>query len=165
MFTASMVRVRRDASRRNFLDEAVGKGVVHLAAHAKLDAIDPIYSAVLMTGGIRPGRLEAKEIAMLDLRATKLLTLSACDSGLGRVSRGDDFYGFHGALMAAGAQNIVVSMWPVDDSATQTLMTDFYASATKTNLGNALQSAIRKMASTKETAHPFFWAPFRLVSR
>ena len=67
--------------------------------------------------------------------------------------------------MIAGVQKFVVSMWPVDDAATKSLMTAFYREATKTELGSALQNAIRELAASEGTTHPFFWAPFRLVSR
>jgi CHAT domain-containing protein len=72
------------------------------------------------------GILTAEEVAALDLRGTELVTLSACDTGLGRITRGQGVLGLQQAFAAAGARTLVTSLWPVDDVATVILMEEFY---------------------------------------
>ncbi|MFK7821912.1 MAG: CHAT domain-containing protein [Planctomycetaceae bacterium] len=77
----------------------------------------------------RPGKsglLSAEAILSLDLRSTRLVVLSACESGLGRIEEGEGVFGLQRAFIRAGARVVVTSLWPVDDNATAILMTDFY---------------------------------------
>ena len=72
------------------------------------------------------GFLTAQEIAAMDLRGTRLVVLSACESGLGDVPVGQGVLGLRYAVMVAGAQALIMTMWPVQDKTTQLLMTEFY---------------------------------------
>lgn len=151
------------ATRESFLSSAPGRGVIHLATHAEVDEVDPLYSRIYFaaTDGVS-GILEAHEIAKLKLDGADLVTLSACESGLGRVSAGDEFYGFKHTFFAAGARALLVSLWQVEDAATSQLMQDFYRGPTS-DRRRALRQAQHKLLADPRTRHPYFWSSFVLV--
>jgi CHAT domain-containing protein len=81
------------------------------------------------------GVLTAEEVASLDLRGTELVVLSACQSGLGRLSAGEGVLGLQRAFQAAGARSLVVSLWSVSDAATSVLMEQFYTNLWRKKMG------------------------------
>lgn len=111
---------------------------------------------------IDDGILTAAEVSKLDLRGTQLVVLSACDTGTGHVQQGEGVYGLRRALVLAGAETQVVSLWKVDDAATQSLMEDYYERLIKKGEGRseALRSAQLRIKSNPLYRHPFFWAAF-----
>lgn len=107
------------------------------------------------------GILTALEATGLDLFGTKLVVLSACETGLGDVQNGDGVYGLRRALVIAGAETQVMSLWKVDDAATRDLMIAYYkALEGGGERGAAMRSVQRAMLGSKATAHPFYWASF-----
>lgn len=109
------------------------------------------------------GILTALEASSLNLWGTKLVTLSACDTGLGEVKSGEGVYGLRRAFVLAGAQSIVTSLWPVSDYATRKLMTDYYTGLKNgQGRGEALRQAQLAMLKRKGHEHPFYWASFIL---
>ena len=107
------------------------------------------------------GILTALEAANLDLWGTKLVTLSACDTGIGEVKNGEGVYGLRRAFILAGAQTVVTSLWSVSDFATRELMRDYYAGMKESvGRGEALRRAKLNMLKRKSQAHPFYWASF-----
>jgi CHAT domain-containing protein len=92
-----------------------------------------LLSGVVLAGANRPpapdqddGILTALEVAELDLSHVELVTLSACETGLGKSAGGEGLLGLQRAFQVAGARNVVASLWKVDDAATQALMSEFY---------------------------------------
>jgi len=79
------------------------------------------------------GILTAEEVAGLDLDGTWLVTLSACETGLGQVQSGEGVFGLRRAFMIAGAQNLLMTLWPVSDEVTPKIMADFYKEALATH--------------------------------
>jgi CHAT domain-containing protein/Tfp pilus assembly protein PilF len=107
------------------------------------------------------GILTALEAANLNLWGTKLVTLSACDTGVGEIKNGEGVYGLRRAFVLAGAETLVMSLWPVSDSVTRQLMGDYYRGL-KDGLGRgtALQRAQLAMMSRAARTHPYYWASF-----
>jgi CHAT domain-containing protein len=108
-----------------------------------------------------PGLLEARTIITHFSLKTDLVTLSACQTGLGQIS-GEGVIGFTRAFLAAGSRSLLVSLWRVDDRATKELMITFYQEYLRHgNKGLALQIAMRE--TRKRHPEPKFWAAFTLV--
>ncbi|WP_062296602.1 CHAT domain-containing tetratricopeptide repeat protein [Nostoc piscinale] len=107
------------------------------------------------------GILTALEVAGLDLRSNQLVVLSACETGKGDVKVGDGVYGLRRALVIAGSQTQVLSLWLVDDAATKDLMAKYYQNL-QAGKGRheALRAAQLDLLKTQEYQHPRFWAAF-----
>ncbi len=108
--------------------------------------------------------LTALEAAQLNLWGTRLVVLSACQTGVGDVRNGDGVYGLRRAFVLTGAQTQVMSLWSVSDRATQMLMEDFYARLKRgAPRGEALRQARLQLRRQPRYAHPFYWASFILT--
>jgi CHAT domain-containing protein/tetratricopeptide (TPR) repeat protein len=120
-----------------------------------------LSGANLTRDGKGDGILTALEASNLDLWGTKLVTLSACDTGVGEVKDREGVYGLRRAFFLAGAETLVISLWPVDDYVTREMMTSYY-SGLKNGLGRgeALRQAQLAMLKRKGREHPFYWASF-----
>ena len=131
------------------------------------------------------GILTAEEVASLDLRRTRLVVLSACETGLGEVGGGEGVFGLQRAFHLAGVRTTVASLWKVDDAATQVLMVEFYRNLWEEKRGplEALRRAQLEMlrrydptsrtlrpvdappmatATDREGLPPYYWAAFVL---
>ncbi len=162
IFPDSRVFVQEDASRSRFREFAARGRVLHVAAHAEVDEVDPLFSRILLAReGNDPGFIEAREIFGLELSGVSLVTLSACESGLGSSEKGDELLGFNRSFLTAGAASLVSSLWPVDDDSTEFLMIRMYAELARgTDLHRAIQAAQVQAMRRPRYEHPFFWAPF-----
>lgn len=108
------------------------------------------------------GLLTAFEMSGLNLDATSLVVLSACETGKGDANYGEGVYGLQRAVRVAGAQYMIMSLWKVDDTATQKLMVDFYQRWMKKNdMKKAFRSA--QLALREEYPNPYFWGAFILT--
>ncbi|MFQ5858903.1 MAG: CHAT domain-containing protein [Anaerolineae bacterium] len=138
-------------------------GIVHLATHGIAFAEDPLKSFIALTESqARPGLLTASDVSYLWLPAD-LVTLSACQTGLGKIS-GEGMIGLSRAFLAAGARSVLVSLWSVSDEATAELMAAFYQGYLELDdKAIALQRAMRELRSRPEYAHPRYWAPFVVI--
>lgn len=162
LFSKKQVFYAQQADRKSFIDHAGSARVLHVAAHAEVDLVDPLAShIVLASQEPDSGFLTAREIYDVDLGNTSLITISACESGLGRIARGDEIMGLSRSFFSAGADSLVMSLWPVSDDSTELLMTSFYDELTRgSELIDALQKAQLSVMHRREFAQPFFWAPF-----
>jgi CHAT domain-containing protein/Tfp pilus assembly protein PilF len=113
------------------------------------------------TGRDGDGILTALEAAGLNLWGTQLVVLSACDTGVGVVRAGDGVYGLRRALVLAGSETQVMSLWPVNDYVTQRLMKAFYAGLKQgQGRGEALRNVKLMTMRRRGTEHPFYWGGF-----
>ena len=111
------------------------------------------------------GLVTALEVAGMNLWGTQLVVLSACDTGRGDVSNlGQGVYGLRRAVMVAGAETLLTSLWKVDDKATRDLMERYYKNLLK---GRSRSDAMREVALhlRKGRPHPYYWAPFIPIGR
>ncbi len=107
------------------------------------------------------GILTALEAAHLNLWGTELVILSACDTGIGVVRNGDGVYGLRRSIFLAGADSLVMSLWPVSDYITREMMTAYYKGLTSgLGRGEALRQVQLAMLKRKGRDHPFYWASF-----
>lgn len=110
-------------------------------------------------GGGDDGILTALEAAGLDLWGTKLVVLSACDTGRGAIQNGEGVYGLRRALVLAGAESQVMSLWQVEAGATREMMVKYYKRlAAGEGRGEALRQVQVEMI--RQSRHPYYWAGF-----
>jgi CHAT domain-containing protein len=130
--------------------------VLHLAAHGRYEPLEPLLSGLELADG----RLLLSEVAALRLDAA-LVTLSACESALGRPT-GDEVLGLVRAFLQAGTRSLVASLWSVPDAPTAALMERFYD---RLGRGAGVAAALRESALElrREHPHPYHWAPFLVV--
>jgi len=114
-----------------------------------------------LRSGEDDGILTAMEATGLDLWGTKLVVLSACETGVGKVTNGEGVYGLRRALVIAGAESLMMSLWQVDDLATRDLMAGYYARLTAgTPRSSALRDTQLQIQANPKYAHPYYWASF-----
>lgn len=117
--------------------------------------------ANLRRSGKDDGILTALEASGLNLWGTRLVTLSACDTGVGAVKNGEGVYGLRRAFFLSGTESLVMSLWPVSDYITREMMTGYYKSL-KSGMGRgeALRKVQLSIMKRNGRAHPFYWAGF-----
>lgn len=165
----SQVYVREQAREDRLKQEAGSFGILHLATHGILNDMTPLYSQIVLAQGEstakEDGLLEAWEVMNLNLKAD-LVLLSACNTALGRVGRGEGMIGLTWAFFIAGSPAIVVSQWKVDSASTTQLMLEFHKnlrSSDSHSKAEALRAAALKLMQTDQYRHPFYWAPFVVI--
>ncbi len=125
-------------------------------------------SGLLLAGCQKPnpegedGILTAEEVMNLTLDNTELVVMSACETGLGDIQAGEGVFGLQRAFQQAGAKSVLMSLWKVDDEATQTLMTEFYTALLK---GQSKRQAFKtaQMNLKKRFPEPYYWGAFVMV--
>jgi CHAT domain-containing protein len=136
-------------------------GVVHMATHGEFDPIRPLFSAVhLAKGEEHDGHLEAREVFSLPLSAD-MVFLSACQTGLGKVTAGDDVVGLNRAFLYAGTHTIISSLWRVSDVSTAILVKHFYRRYVNRDKADSLRLAALHVKEMYP--HPGYWGAFTLV--
>ncbi len=167
------------------LKQVRSPGILHIATHgfflnndaptpnAEAKPSEPLSDNPLLRSGlafaganIRKGEkddgiLTGLEASGLDLSGTKLVVLSACDTGIGEIKNGEGVYGLRRSFALAGAESLVMSLWPVSDNVTRELMTGFYGNLKKgMGRGKALRQVRLEMIKQPNRKHPFYWASF-----
>ncbi|MCF6367193.1 MAG: CHAT domain-containing protein [Bacteroidales bacterium] len=148
---------------------------LHFATHGMVDEDKPELSGLILaqdTTSNEDNILFSGEIYNIKLNAD-LIVLSACETGLGKISKGEGIIGLTRALLYAGSKNIIVSLWQVSDASTQELMVEFYKNMLKPSVfsknqkyfAGDLQKAKLRLIEESKYAHPFFWSPFILIGK
>jgi len=155
-FADSRVFVDVDASLDGLRD-AAGADVLHLATHGLFRPDNPFFSALKLADGW----IDVREIYRLPL-AARLVVLSACESGVGRVRGGDEVIGLARGFLGAGAHSLVVSLWNVHDESAADLTDRFYAHLQEGHTPAAALRVAQQMAIAGGL-HPYFWAHFLAI--
>jgi CHAT domain-containing protein/tetratricopeptide (TPR) repeat protein len=153
------------------LTDATSPSILHVASHAFFFGRDKAGGDPLLRAGIalaganqRPqdaGILTALEASTLRLDGTRLVTLSACDTGLGEVRNIEGVYGLRRAFFLAGSESLIMSLWPVSDLVTRRAMTDLYSGLARgLGRGAALRRVQLAMLADPQRKHPYYWAAF-----
>ena len=158
----------KDATEKNFKRFAGGYDLIHLAMHTIIDNQNPMYSKLVFTANqdtTEDGLLNTYEVYNMQLKA-KMAVLSSCNSGKGRLQKGEGIMSMARAFLYAGCPSIVMSLWEVEDKSGIKLMTDFYRNLQKGD------NKIHSLAVAKEdfinsadmlTAHPYFWSGYEVI--
>lgn len=176
---ARQVKVRTfkgvDASEEN-VKAVTSPSILHIATHGffvedSASHVNPmIRSGLVMAGvssqekaGTEDGILTAYEATNLNLDNTSLVVLSACDTGLGEIRNGAGVYGLQRAIIVAGARNLLMSLWKVDDQATALLMGEFYRNWNEGENHSAFRGA--QMMLRQRYPDPYYWGAFIMVGK
>jgi CHAT domain-containing protein/Tfp pilus assembly protein PilF len=141
--------------------------ILHFATHATIDDKNPARSYLLLSPSPaqEDGFLQTREIFNLKINAD-LVTLSACQTGLGQLVRGEGLEGLSRAFFYAGASAVLMSLWSIDDQASSQLMERFYTHLRAADsLTQALQETKIEMIRSGALSHPFYWAGFILSGK
>ena len=175
---ATLLTGRRATKAR--LERVTAPSILHIASHgffledefsaepAAVFTRNPLLrSGLALAGANLPGEshgggiLTALEAAALNLRGTALVTLSACDTGVGDVRNGEGVYGLRRGFMLAGAETLVMSLWPVTDAVARDTMVAYYARLRDgLGRGDALREAKLSILQQRSLRHPYYWAGF-----
>lgn len=172
IYPSARVYKRDNATKFRFIKEMAQQQIVHIASHAFVDTTFEAFSGLVLAtspDSTDDGMLMGYEISNLNL-GCDLITLSACETGRGKLMAGEGVLGLPRLLLGAGAKTVLMTQWKVDDKFTSELMPEFYAYLLKMKLSktDALSEAKRVMLRQKRVGsdpyyqHPFYWASFVL---
>ncbi|NAS32709.1 CHAT domain-containing protein [Flavobacteriaceae bacterium R38] len=153
------------ATKQNFIQNK-DHNILHLATHVRLNEESPMETKIFFAPNPDQKNNDALNIyEILDMQLpSKMVVLSACDTGIGPIKKGDGVQSLASSFSYAGADSVVMSLWQVDDNSTSILMKYFYKSLKEGQSKNkALQNAkLKYLANTEDELlkHPYYWAGF-----
>jgi CHAT domain-containing protein/tetratricopeptide (TPR) repeat protein len=170
LFDRKQVLLGPGATETKFKSEGPRYDMLLFSTHGEMIESAPLESNLRFTPTPEDdGKLKVSEIFDMEVKAN-LVTLSACETGLARGTKGgfpqgDDLVGLSRAFIHAGAPSVVASLWKVSDEVTVQMMRSFYRNLRTMPKAEALQQAQLGLAnaSAMTSSHPYFWAPFILV--
>jgi len=170
LFATKEVLLGPSATKTTFKKDAPHYDLLLFSTHGEMIESDPLKSNLRFTPSPEDdGKLTVSEIFDMEVKAN-LVTLSACETGLARGTKGgfpqgDDLVGLSRAFIHAGAPSVVASLWKVSDEATVEMMRTFYLNLQTMPKAQALQQAQLGLVKSNAmiSSHPYFWAPFILV--
>jgi CHAT domain-containing protein len=170
LFSRKEVLLGRAATKPKVKSDGPLYDLLLFSTHGEMIEADPLKSNLRFTPTQQDdGKLTVSEIFDMEVKAN-LVTLSACETGLARGTKGDfpqgdDLVGLSRAFIYAGAPSVVATLWKVSDESTVEMMRSFYGNLQTMPKAEALQKAQLALAKsrTMTASHPYFWAPFILV--
>ncbi|UCF91940.1 MAG: CHAT domain-containing protein, partial [Desulfobacterales bacterium] len=152
----------REKATESWVTEHIEEfGIIHLASHGEFDPVNPLFSAVKLRQDEKAdGDLEAAEVFGLRINAD-LVVLSACQTGIGKVTDGDEVIGLNRAYFYAGTHAIISSLWRVSDLSTAILIKHFYRQYLRNNKSSSIRQAMLHVKNSYP--HPGYWGAFILV--
>jgi len=162
------IALNQSASESMIKSDAISEyKYLHFATHGQVNESKPELSRIFLSPDQHEdGSLYSGEIYNLNIRAD-LVTLSACETGLGKIAKGEGVVGLSRALMYSGAKNLVVSLWQVADASTAQLMIEFYKQHLYHSDNHLFADDLRKaklsLLYSDNFDAPYYWAPFILV--
>ncbi|HSD62793.1 MAG TPA: CHAT domain-containing protein, partial [Ignavibacteriaceae bacterium] len=157
-----------DATEESFKKNAKNYKIIHIASHSFINESHPDLSAIVFaqpqdSAASEDGILYAAETYNLDLKAD-LVVLSSCESGLGKLIKGEGMMALTRGFLYAGASNIIFSLWKIPDKQTSELMIDFYKNILSgEDYSRALRDARLTLIKNNSLARPRSWASFVLI--
>jgi CHAT domain-containing protein len=154
----------RLATKRAVLDAVAGSNRVHIATHGRHNVNAPSFQCIFLDAGPPDDRIiYAYELLRLDLRGLDLVTLSACQTALGRIDVADNLRGIPAALLIAGVSTIVGTLWNVEAEAAARFFTTFYRVLKEK--GGTKKTAFYEAQSDTRREFPKYrdWAAFQLI--
>jgi len=156
-------KLREQATEKEFRDLVKGKDLVHLSTHGDFpeqNAVD--FHRILLTATSKHnGPVTAEELRRMDLNSARLVTLNICNGGLYRFGPGDEPYGLVPALFTAGAENVLGTLWPIEDDIGRRFIIDFYKNLLACGPAEALRQACIQFIQDQALLR--HWAAFVLV--
>ncbi|MFQ5717341.1 MAG: CHAT domain-containing protein, partial [Nitrospinales bacterium] len=151
-----------EAAKESWLKDHINDyQIIHIASHGEFDTVNPLFSALKLTrDGSEDGNFEVNEVFSLTINAD-LVTLSACQTGLGKITGGDELVGLNRAFIYAGTHAIVSSLWRVSDVSTSVLIKHFYRTYAQEPKAESLRKA--QLLVKKFYPHPGYWSGFNLT--
>lgn len=150
--------LRESATRDTFVRNAGLFGRIHIAAHAKFFADKPLESAILFApSGGNNGMVTVRDLYRLRMDAD-LVVLSACETGMSKVHKGDELVGLIRGFLYGGSRSIIATLWEIEDESASLFSTTLYDNLAKMDKPSALRNAV--LTVKKKFPHPLFWAPF-----
>ncbi len=163
--TGATLLLGADATETQIKQHGALFKVLHFASHGIFDPETPLSSGLLLAKDkSNDGILTVRELYELNLNAD-LVTLSACETGLGKIANGDDVVGFTRGFLYAGTNSIISSLWKVDDQATSRLMQHFYANLSDGSDKRLALKNAQLAVKSDYNRHPYYWAAFQLTGR
>ncbi|GAM09838.1 tetratricopeptide repeat protein 28 [Geobacter sp. OR-1] len=158
----SVTTLTRERATESWVREHIGEfGIIHLASHGEFDPVNPLFSAIRLAPDKKSdGRLMAEDIFGLQIKAD-LVVLSACQTGLGEIRKGDDVVGMNRAFIFAGTHALMSSLWRVSDVSTAILMKQFYREYSRNDKAESLRRAMLHVKN--RYPHPGYWGAFTLI--
>lgn len=162
--------IGNEANEQQFKAEADQYQLIHLAVHGEIDAIDPFNSRIYFTQTEEleereDNTLYAHELYALDIPAD-LVVLSACDTGSGKINKGEGVLSLGHAFQSAGAKSLLLSKWKISDKTTPDIMESFYQNIEQgMNKSVALQQAKLRFLEQSDVFNeaPFYWGSFYVL--
>jgi CHAT domain-containing protein len=168
----------KSGASESTIRKTFSKGILHIASHGffSADVIETkdtdkdflFHSGIVLAGNAteksdNDGILTAFEVMNLNLNNMDLIVLSACETGLGKIETSEGVYGLQRSFLQAGASNVILSLWKVDDTATKDLMIEFYKNLLD---GKSVRASLKQaqLHQMQKLSDPFSWGAFTLVS-